>query len=86
MKQITNEGVTRYTHKDFIITIIEKPDEFEAWIQHKDYGIIMLMFGTPKAQKTINGEPYTIGYKGFCKMVSANFNDYAEAYTEQYGF
>ena len=86
MKQITNEGITRYTHGDFILTIVEKEDEFEAWIQKKEIGIIMMMFGTPKAQKTLNGDPYEIGYAAFLKIARANFPMYANMYADRYDY
>ena len=84
MQQIINEGVTRYTHGDFIITIIENPVEFEAWIQNKKCGLNMLMFSSPKEQTTLNGYSYQLSYKGFCKIVCSNIPKYAQLYEEEY--
>ena len=77
MKHIC-EGVTRYAHGDFIITVIEKNSEgtYEAWLNHKDYGVASLMFGVPQNSVT--------GYKGFLLLVKANLPVYTKYYREEY--
>lgn len=71
MKKVNNE-ITTYEYENKIcVDIVETPDDFEAWIYDKDYGIKELMWGEPKNKQT---------FEGFKKLVSANIKNYIGNY------
>lgn len=49
MKKSTDK-ITRYIVGEYYVDFVEKDDMWEAWLQHKSYGISELMFGLPKEQ------------------------------------
>lgn len=59
----------------YYIDIVEKSEEYEAFIYHKDYGIKLHMFGMPKSQQD---------YTAFLDIVEANAGDYIKDYKEEY--
>ena len=79
MLKDTTVKTTTYTAGAFCIDIVEKPDEFEAFLYHKGYGIKDLMFGSPKQQH--DGEQT---FEMFLELVEANLTDYINIYREEY--
>ena len=69
-----------YEDGDFFVEIRVAKRGYEAWINHKDYGISMLMFGIMKN----NGTNHTT-YSQFVDMVDGNLDDYKERYMKTYG-
>ena len=52
MTKRTDILTTYFTHDDYIIAIREIDGEFQAWLQHKDYGIIDFMYGASTSDFT----------------------------------
>ena len=73
MKEVNYITKTYYAHAGWYIDIIEKSEEYEAWIYCENYGIKMFMFGITKAYS----------YKFFMEIVIANAIDYAKIYAEE---
>lgn len=48
MKKTNSIKATVYTQGEFIITIYEKKDMYEAWLMHKGYGIANHIIGYQK--------------------------------------
>ena len=67
----------------FRVDIVEKEDEFEAWLYHKRYGIKERMLGSPKV-KASRGKVTTKA--DFLNMVRNNLMmvDYIGNYIEEY--
>ena len=66
--------VEQYTHdNDWIIIIRGSNNGREAWLQHKDYGISMLMFA---AQTTFANQ--------FMALVDRNLDEYKKLYLEEF--
>lgn len=80
MKEITSENITRFMHNDFVVTVIETDDDFEAWLHHKDYGVSALLFAVPKFQPHAK----EITYPGFLGMVESSIEAEIKTYTELY--
>ena len=49
MKEIKNSFIKEYEYGDYRIYVKEITDAYEFYLQHKDYGIISLMYGGVKA-------------------------------------
>ena len=84
MKINNNVTYTQYTEDDFIIDILEYPEKFETWIRQQDAGVSMLMFGTPKKQRTLEGEEYIETKESVLEMVEINLTEYIQQYLEDY--
>lgn len=79
MKQIKDK-ITRYIDEDYLIDVVEKDTEFEAWLQHKDYGVSMLMFGVRKdCLQGIAMTPDVVA-----AMVECNLPEQKEIYANTY--
>lgn len=72
----TNIKITRYEYKNFWIDIVDKEDTYEAWIQHKLYGIADEMFGVLKEQTKTEEE--------MIELINANLFNYIHDYVEEY--
>lgn len=79
MEKVNNKITTYECGITICVDIVETPDDFEAWIYDKDYGIKELMWGEPKNNMRFN-EPYTQTFEGFKKSVSANIKNYIGSY------
>lgn len=69
-----NDGrkITQYSDGDFIITIIVFPSEgYEAWLCHKDYGIMQFMYHAPARFAT---------EEEFISVVEADLEDFEGGY------
>lgn len=76
----TDTKITRYTDGDYLIDIVEKDTEFEAWLQHKDFGVSMLMFGVRKG--CLQGVHLTPDI--VAAMVECNLPEQKEIYANTY--
>lgn len=45
--------VLQHEDGDWIVDVWQVDDDYEAWLQHKDYGIKMFMFGEPVEQQCL---------------------------------
>lgn len=52
IKPIDGMSVEYYTNGDWIVTIEETANMYEAWFRHKDYGIAEQLIGCVKEQQT----------------------------------
>ena len=73
MKEVDYITKTYYAHAGWYIDIVEKSEEYEAWIYCEDHGIKMFMFGTPKDYL----------YEHFMENVIVNATDYAKIYAKE---
>jgi len=67
--QKIDTNVTQYTDGEWIVTIIDSKLLFEAYLGHKDYGIMDLMFGYCSSS-----------LKDFMELVEANLDEYKQIY------
>lgn len=72
---IGREVIKIYEKDDWIVEVWIVNDDFEAWIQHKDYGIKSLMFGMPAQQQST---------QDFMKIVENSIDEYVEYYANEY--
>lgn len=70
----TNINIIRFEHENFWVDIVELEDCYEAWLQHKDYGISDMMFGLSKET----------GLDYFLEIVEVNLDEYEEDYMAEY--
>lgn len=70
----TDIKIIRFEHGNFWVDIVELEDWYEAWLQHKDYGISDMMFGL--------GKENDLDY--FLEIVEVNLDEYEEGYIEEY--
>ena len=78
LKLEKDSKIYRFSYGEWIILIIKdnEKNEFEAWLQHKDYGVMSLMFGTSFRQVKNGTE--------FLRLVVANIDGYINCYQEDY--
>ena len=67
--------ITRYTSGKFYVDIVEKSNDWEAWIGHNSYGVSDLMFGIPK-----KGTDFDL----FMELVLCNLPEYKAIYKDEY--
>ena len=79
MRKCNRTKITRFKDGKFFIDIVEKANEFEAWVSLDDYGISIFMFGVPKHQPGYM--PETI--ETFRKMVQHHIDVYGHNYYKQ---
>ena len=84
MKELKNINTTVFESGNYLVYITEQKDEFMAWLTRKDYGIMELMFGSPKLQHTLDGEEYTIDFDHFCDLVEGNLPEYKKWFKKNY--
>lgn len=73
-KQKINIETYRYDN-DYYIDIIETSEYLEAWIYNKNYGIKMLMFGTPILEQS---------YSEFIELAETGAPAFIKYYKEDY--
>ena len=78
--KLTDTKITRYEDDGFLVDIVETPEEFEAWIGHKSYGVSSLMLGVPKQNPTLPDMTFEM----FMDMVNANLAQYKEYYAKEF--
>ena len=71
----TNIKITRFADGDWFVDVVENEETYEAWLQHKDYGISSLMFGMMKKDKT---------FEEFCETAKMNLDNQKDFYQEEY--
>ena len=75
MKEIKNDIIKKFIYGDYVIYIKETSDTYESYLQNEKYGVIELMFGTPKNQQTL---------EEFISLVNNNIIEYIIEYREEY--
>lgn len=75
MQKIEKKLLATYAYEDFFIEIFDFNGEYEAWLQHKDYGVKDLIFGAPKTKQTL--EEYVADVENV-------LDEYIEKYEESY--
>lgn len=83
MKKLNVKIKTYEYAGNYRVQVIDKDDQYEAWLYHKDYGVMDMMFGWPKVQH-INGSDEPWSLKDFLGLVEGNIDSYIELYREEY--
>lgn len=78
--QKTRDTVERFRDGSFIIDIVSHDGTREAWLQHKDCGVSVMMFGIPVRQP---GRP-AMFYNEFLRMVEDSLTQHEQMYVEDY--
>lgn len=71
----TDTKITRFKDGDWNIDIIDGPI-WEAWLNHFEYGVSVLMIGIEKKDADFNR---------FRELVESNLEEYKQSYMEEYG-
>ncbi len=74
MEIVKNTKITRYVDGNYYFDIVENEDTIEAWIQHKDYGMCVLIYGTYKEADST---------EKILKNLKNNLDDYKDDYRER---
>lgn len=53
MKEVKNDIIKKYEYKNYYIYIKETEESFEYYLQHKDYAVMYMMYGTDKEESTL---------------------------------
>ena len=69
MKEVKNDFIKKFEYGDYLVYIKDCVSHYESYIQHKEYGIMQLMWGIDKATSNISIEEYI-------KIVNFNLEDY----------
>lgn len=72
----TDTKVTQYRAGNFLVTVTETEEEFEAWLQHERNNVSIFMFGAPKISPT---QP-PITEKVFLGMIQSMLPDKIKEY------
>jgi len=75
MQEIKTDIIKEFKYKKYLVYIILRDNNFEYYLQHKDYGIISLFYGMSKDSVDIDT---------FIKMIKATIKDDIIAYKELY--
>ena len=84
MREIKSVKTHIFESGKYLVYITEKRDMFEAWLTRKNFGVMSFMFGSPKKQNTLDGNPYSISFDNFCDMVEANLPEYKNIFELEY--
>ena len=76
MVKIEYKTETYWCGGDWLVDVVTTPDNFEAYLYHKNCGVKKLMFGMPIEQQS---------YEEFIEIVEGNVDDYTGPYLEEYG-
>ena len=76
MKEVKNDFIKKFEYGDYLIYIKDCGSHYESYIQHIEYGVMVLMWGIDKA-KNMTLEEYI-------EIVSNNLEEYIESYKEDY--
>lgn len=75
IKEIENDITRKYQYGNYYIYIKENDKCYKAYLQHKDYAIIYLMFGVDKAE---------LDYSKFIDVIEDNLMQHIKFYKEEY--
>lgn len=65
--------VDEYEYNNYLIYIFEDEENYELYLQNKNYGVLALMYGVPKEQNTLE------------ELLSCyNLDEYIQIYQEEY--
>ena len=76
MKEVKNDFIKKFVYGDYLIYIKDCGSHYESYIQHKEYGIMELMFGLDKAK--------SMNLKDYIEIVKTNIIYYIVNYKEDY--
>jgi len=77
MIEFKNDFIKKFEYGDYLIYIKDCISHYESYIQHKEYGIIQLMFGIDTAKNRIT-------LQDFINTVNSNIEEYIEIYKQDY--
>ena len=77
MKEVKNDFIKKFEYEDYYIYIKDCESHYESYLQHKEYGVIELMFGIDIAKGRIT-------LQNFIDTVYSNINEYIETYKQEY--
>ena len=91
-KKVTDTKIERFICGVYYVDIIEKPQGFEAWLMHKDFGVSVLMFGMSKEnlRGIVRGDFLSDKQEAqfvkrlFLACVSDNLLEHIEQYNAEY--
>lgn len=77
LEKVRKHKITRYKCGEWIVDIVENDilEEYEAWLNHQDYGCFDLVFGMPYWQQS---------KAEFIDLVEANLHGYMDLYVEKH--
>jgi hypothetical protein len=65
--------VNEYEYNNYLIYIFEDEENYELYLQNKNYGVLALMYGVPKEQNTLE------------ELLNCyNLDEYIQIYQEEY--
>ena len=73
IKLIKAFQVNEYEYCNYIVYVMEDKDNYEFYLQNKYFGVIMLMWGTPKSETDLD-----------TFMNCYIFDEYIQEYQEKY--
>ena len=76
MIEFKNDFIKKFEYGDYLVYIKECSSHYESYLQHKEYGVLQLMWGIDKA-KNITLEEYI-------EIVNNNLEEYIESYKKDY--
>jgi len=74
MKEVKNSFIKEYEYGDYRIYVKETTDTYEFYLQHTDYGVIMLMYGLLKNRP----------YNELLDIINKNLLEQMVFYKEEY--
>lgn len=77
MKEIKNDFIKKFEYGDYLVYIKDCGSHYESYLQHKEYGVMELMFGLDKAKGRITLQNYI-------DTINANIIDYIVDYKNEY--
>lgn len=74
LKEVKDTGIKQYKYKDYFVYIMKTRSGYEYYLQHKDYGIIYLMYGTTN----------DMSFEGILEIIKSNIKDDIKFYNEKW--
>lgn len=65
--------IDNYEYNNYLVYYIENKDNYEVYLQNKNYGTMMFLYGVPKNQQTLED-----------LLNNYNFDEYIQEYQEEY--
>lgn len=76
----TDAKITQYQEGDFLLYIVEADDKYEAWLQHRSYGVSSIVIGLDKNRPGL--PPLT--KETFLNEIAGEISEHSEFYTSEY--
>lgn len=77
MIEFKNDFIKKFEYGDYLVYIKDCGSHYESYLQHKEYGVMELMFGLDKAKGRITLQNYI-------DTINANIIDYIVDYKNEY--